>query len=36
MATGNYRVMKFVDEKGEAYHQIHEVYYEKEGHPNGL
>lgn len=35
MATWNYRVMKFVDEDEEPYHQIHEVYYDKEGHPNG-
>lgn len=35
MATWNYRVMKFVDEDGEPYCQIHEVYYDKEGHPNG-
>lgn len=35
MATWNYRVMKFVDDDGEPCHQIHEVYYDKEGHPNG-
>jgi hypothetical protein len=35
MATWNYRVMKFIDDDGELYHQIHEVYYDKEGHPNG-
>jgi hypothetical protein len=27
--------MKFVDEDGEIYHQLHEVYYGKEGRPNG-
>lgn len=27
--------MKFIDEDGEPYHQIHEVYYDKDGHPNG-
>lgn len=33
--TWNYRVIKFIDEDGEPHHQIHEVYYDKDGHPNG-
>jgi hypothetical protein len=35
MTTWNYRVMKFVDEDGEPYHQVHEVYYDAEGYLNG-
>lgn len=35
MATWNYRVMKFVDDEGETYHQIHEVYYDKDGDLKG-
>ncbi|MEB0033162.1 hypothetical protein QN372_20700 [Undibacterium sp. RTI2.1] len=27
--------MKFIDADGEPYHQIHEIYHDKEGHPNG-
>lgn len=34
MATWNYRVMKLIDDDGEHYHQIHEIYYDKKGHPN--
>jgi hypothetical protein len=34
MASSNYRVMEFTDDNGEHYYQIHEVYYDNEGHPS--
>jgi hypothetical protein len=34
MENWNYRVLEFTDDNGEHYYQIHEVYYDNEGHPN--